>query len=71
MEMPYEQTYFLESAWNHIRSALKYKQQGRLAKAQQQLLEARYYQAKIRPEFIDRELGENIDRIGRLITRGY
>ena len=71
MEMPAEQVYFLESAWNYIRFALKYKQQGRLAKAQQQLLEARYYEAKIRPEFIDRELSENIDRIGKLITRGY
>ena len=71
MEMSAEQTYFLESAWNHIRFAFECKQQGRLAKAQQQLQEARYYEAKIRPEFIDRELSENIDRIGKLITRGY
>lgn len=66
-----EQIYFKETAWNYIRSAFEFKQQGRLARAQADLLEARYYHAKIHPKFIDRELSENIDRIGKLITRGY
>ena len=71
MEPDSEQIYFKECAWQYIRDAFNYKQQGRLARAQQALLEARYYEAKIHPRFIDRELTENIDRIGKVITRGY
>ena len=71
MEPDAEQIYFKESAWEHIRSAYKFKQQGRSARAQQALLEARYFEAKIHPKFIDHELSENIDRIGKLVTRGY
>ena len=71
MEQDAEQIYFKESAWNYIRDAWKFKEQGRLAKAQQCLLEARYFEVKIHPKFIDRELSENIDRIGKLLTRGY
>ena len=71
MEPDAEQLYFKESAWEYIRLAYSYKQQGRPARAQQALLEARYFEAKIHPRFIDRELSENIDRIGKLISRGY
>ena len=70
-EIPAEQTYFIETAWESIRSAYRCKTQGRLAMAQQYLLEARYFEAKIHPKFIDAALNENIDRIGKIISRGY
>lgn len=60
-----EQIYFKEEAWNAIRLAYKAKQQGRRAKAQELLQEARYYSAKIKPKFIDRELEQNIDMANR------
>lgn len=70
-EPPADQVYFKECAWNYLRFAYDYKQQGRLARAQEALRESRFYEAKIYPEFIDRELSENIDKISKLITRGY
>lgn len=66
-----EQLYFMTSAWEHIQKAHGFYEQKRRAKAQQYLQEAMYFEAKIRPEFIDSELQENITRLGRLLSRGY
>ena len=64
---PFEQIYFQEQAWNEIRLAYARKKEGRRAQAQQHLMEARYFAAKLHPKFIDAELEQNID----LATRTF
>jgi hypothetical protein len=64
-EVPMDQLYFTETAWAEIRRAFSCKKDGRRAQAQQHLMEARFYAAKIHPKFIDKELEQNIDMASR------
>lgn len=70
-EIPVEQIYFIETAWNELRAAYACKQSGRVAKAQEHMMEARFYEAKIHPQFTDRELRENMDKLSTQLYRGY
>ena len=70
-ELTPEQQYFHDVAWGEVRNAYECWINGRKAKAQEHMREARYYVIKVPAEFTEPELLENIDRIGTLVTRGY
>ena len=70
-EMTPQQQYFHEVAWTELRAAHQCMVDKRKARAQHHLQEAQFYLIKIPAEFIEPELQQNIDKIGRIITRGY
>ncbi len=70
-ELNEREQYFHETAWSYLRRAYDMWGQGRKAKAQELLLEARYYMYKVPAEFTEPELQQNMEKIGTLITRGY
>jgi len=70
-EMSEQQQYFHETAWSFLQECLAFHQQGRIARAQHALQEARYFAYKVPAEFIEPELSENLDRITKLLSRGY
>ena len=70
-ELSPEQQYFHEVAWEEVRKAYQCFTEKRKAKAQEHLREARSYVIKIPSEFTEPELIENIEKLTKVITRGY
>ena len=66
-----EQQWLYDSSVSYLRQALEAWNSGRRAKAQELLQEAMYYNAKLPAKFTKVEHDENIDRITKLIMRGY
>lgn len=65
-----EQQYFYDLTWSNLRLAFKMVEQKRKAKAQEYMLEVRYYAAKIPAKFTDTELTQNIEKVQNQITYG-
>ena len=70
-ELSPEQQYFHDVAWGEVRNAYQCFRDGRKAKAQEHLREARYYLVKVPAEFTEPELIENIEKLTLVVTRGY
>ena len=70
-ELSPEQQYFHDVAWEEVRKAYQCFTDGRKAKAQEHLREARYFLIKIPEEFTEPELVQNIEKITRVVTRGF
>ena len=70
-DMSVEQQYFHETAWHEVRLAYNCHVQHRKARAQHHVQEALFYAAKVPAEFIEPELSKNIEKIQRLVYRGY
>jgi len=70
-ELSSEQQYFIDTAWEELRTAWKMHEQGRRARAQHHLQEARYFAVKVPGWFTDHELEENINRLGKTIAWGH
>ena len=70
-ELTPEQQYFHDVAWGEVRNAYQCFRDGRKAKAQEHLREARYYLVKVPAEFTEPELIENIEKLTLVVTRGY
>lgn len=70
-ELSPEQQYFHDVAWEEVRKAYQCFTDGRKAKAQEHLREARSYAIKVPTEFTEPELNENIEKLIKVVTRGY
>ena len=70
-DMTPEQQYFHETAWAKLRDSWRFWQQGRKARAQESLRDARYYAQKVPAEFMEPELANNLEKFSIIITRGY
>ena len=70
-ELSPEREYFHDVAWREFRKAHQCLIDGRRAKAQEHLREARYFLVKIPAEFTEPELIKNIEKITNVIMRGY
>lgn len=70
-DMPVEQQYFHDTAWDQLRLAYSCHRQNRKAKAQEHMREAMFFIAKVSAEFIEPELLQNIEEVQRLVFRGY
>ena len=70
-DLSVEQQYFHETAWDELKKAYTMHAQNRKAKAQEHVREAMFYAAKVPAEFIEPELSQNLDKIQRLVFRGY
>jgi hypothetical protein len=70
-ELKPEEQWFYDTSVEYLRQALLAWESGRKAKAQELLREALYFDVKISSKFTRVEHSENLNRIGKLITRGY
>ena len=70
-DMSVEQQYFYDLTWENLRLAYEMVEQGRKAKAQELLLEVRFYAQKVPKEFTDNELEQNITKLYRQINLGF
>ena len=66
-----EQQYFHDVAWGEVRNAYECFKNGRRAKAQEHIREARFYLIKVPAEFTEPELIENIEKLSKVVSRGY
>ena len=65
-----EQRYFYDLAWSNLRLAYDMVKQGRKAKAQDLLLDVRFYAQKVPAKFTDNELEQNIEKLYHQINFG-
>jgi hypothetical protein len=70
-ELKPEEQWFYDTSVDYLRRALLAWESGRKAKAQELLREALYFNVKISSKFTRVEHNENINRISKLIMRGY
>jgi hypothetical protein len=66
-----EQQYYYDTAWSNLRLAYDMVKVGRKAKAQELLLEVRYFAQKVPAQFTDTELQQNIEKLYHQITFGF
>lgn len=70
-DLSIEQQYFHDEAWKEVRSAYQRITEGRRARAQEHLREARYFLAKLPQEFTEPELYKNIEKISQVVSLGF
>ena len=70
-ELSPEQQYFHDVACGEVRNAYECYKNGRKAKAQEHLREAQVYLIKVPAEFTEPELIENIEKLSKVVYRGY
>ena len=70
-ELSPEQQYFHDVAWGEVRNAYECYRDGRRSKAQEHIREAQYYVIKVPAEFTEPELIENIEKLSKVVYRGY
>ena len=70
-DMSVEQQYFYDLTWENLRLAYEMVEQGRKAKAQELMLEVRFYAQKVPKGFTDNELEQNITKLYRQINLGF
>ena len=69
-DLSVEQQYFYDLTWANLRQAYQMIEQGRRAKAQDLMLEVRFYAQKIPSGFTDTELKQNIEKLQRQLSLG-
>ena len=70
-DLSVEQQYFYDLAWKNLRLAYEMVSQKRKAKAQELMLEVRFYAQKVPKGFTDNELEQNILKLYRQINFGF